>query len=82
MQHKHRQLFDYICANITGTIILRIFSDSWCNQLHFGMSYNIVARILSEDSLPKRGCKNCRRNIHSSRNILCLVLGTSFNRLH
>ena len=53
MQHKHRLLFDYICANITGTIILRIFSDSWCNQLHFGTSYNIVARTLSENSLSK-----------------------------
>ena len=82
MQHKHRLLFDYICANISGTIILHILSDSWCNQLHFGTSYNVVARILSDNSLPKRGCKNCRRNIHSSRNILCLVLGTSFNRLH
>ena len=67
MQHKHRLLFDYICANITGTIILRIFSDSWCNQLHFGTSYNIVARTLSENSLSKRGYKNCRRNTHSSR---------------
>jgi hypothetical protein len=69
MQHKHRHLFDYICANITCTIILRIFSDSWCNQLHFGTSYNIVARILSENLLPKRGCKNCRRNTHSSQTI-------------
>jgi hypothetical protein len=73
MQHKHRQKFDYIFANITGTIILRIFSDSWCNQLHFGTSYNIVATILSENSLPKRGCKNCRRNTHSSRTKQCLV---------
>ena len=48
MQHKHRLLFDYICANITGTIILHILSDSWCNQLHFGTSYNVVARILSD----------------------------------
>ena len=66
----------------TGKIILRILSDSWLNQLHVGTSYNIVARILSENLLPKRGCKNFRRNIHSSRNILCLVLGTSFNRLY
>jgi hypothetical protein len=55
MQHKHRLLFDYICAHITGTIILRILSDSWCIQLHFGTSYNVVARILSDNSLPKRG---------------------------
>ena len=41
-----------------------------------------VARILSDNSLPKRGCKNCRRNTHSGRNILCLVLDTSFNRLY
>ena len=44
--------------------------------------YNIVARILSENSLRKRGCKNSRRNTHSSRNICLVFKGTRFNRLY
>ena len=67
LEKTSHHLRQFWLSIITGTIILRIFSDSWCNQLHFGTSYNIVARTLSENSLSKRGCKNCRRNTHSSR---------------
>jgi hypothetical protein len=56
MQHKH-DFYSTRSANITSIIILRILSDSWWNQLHVGTNYNIVARILSDNSLPKRGCK-------------------------